>query len=139
MTGSSNPDVGSFLGLADAQSCVPEDIQELDASVVDCEEAKSENRSKEMVLRFQNAYLKQIKEEHNLRKKFVPYVYWLVVGLLAATLIIVAVNGIITACGGAFLSDKILMALMGTTLADIVGILYIAVRWLFVTSVNRTP
>lgn len=137
MTGNPNLDVGSFLGTADLQPCANDDEAGLDAGVVDCEEAKSEIQSKEMLLRIQNAYLKQIKEEHNLRKKFVPYVYWLVVGLLASTLLILITNGILCACGKQFLSDGILMALMGSTLADIIGILYIAIRWLFVSSIRH--
>lgn len=137
MTGNPKLDVGSFLGTADLQPCDHDDETGLDSGVVDCEEAKSEIQSKEMLLRIQNAYLKQIKEEHNLRKKFVPYVYWLVVGLLASTLLILITNGILCACDKQFLSDGILMALMGSTLADIIGILYIAIRWLFVSSIRH--
>lgn len=135
----SNPEnaAGIFLNTADRNVADVPDDSCLDASVVGNEEAKGENRSKEMVLRYQSAYLKQLKEEHNLRKRFVPYVYWLVVGLLIATLAMLTANGILTACGKRFLSDKILMALMGSTLADIIGILYIAVRWLFVSSTKH--
>ena len=137
MSGSSKLDVNSLLGMVEPSGRDRIDDSELDIGVVDCDEAKSDNKTKEMVLRFQSAYLKQIKEEHNLRKRFVPYVYWLVVGLLLATFLLLLVNGIVSACGRKFLSDKILMALMGSTLADIVGILYIAVKWLFVSSVRR--
>ena len=137
MSGNSKDDVGSLLEMVDPSGRERIDSSGLDIDVVDCDEAKSDNKTKEMVLRFQSAYLKQIKDEHNLRKKFMPYVYWLVVGLLSATFFLLLLNGIVSAFGGKFLSDKILMALMGSTLADIVGILYIAVKWLFVSSVRH--
>lgn len=127
--------VGTVLDSADIPDVA--DMAGPDADVVNFEEVRSENKSKEIALRFKNAYLKQLKDEHNLRKKFVPYVYWLVVGLLLATFALLTANGVCRACGRLFLSDKVLLALMGSTLADIVGILYIAVRWLFVSSVRR--
>lgn len=99
------------------------------------EETSSEIASKEAVNRFtahiNRQLLKQLRDEHNLRKKFMPYVYWLVVGVLIMTFGILIASGCVRACGHKFLSDKVLITLMTGTVIDIIGILYIAIRWLF--------
>lgn len=99
------------------------------------DEKSAEIASKELVNRFTSSLnrqlLKQLRDEHNLRKKFMPYVYWLVVGVLAATFVILIASGWVSACGHTFLSDKVLITLLTGTVIDIIGILYIAVRWLF--------
>ena len=99
------------------------------------DEKSAEIANKELVNRFTSSLnrqlLKQLRDEHNLRKKFMPYVYWLVVGVLAATFGILIASGCVRACGHKFLSDKVLITLMTGTVIDIIGILYIAIRWLF--------
>lgn len=99
------------------------------------DERDAEIASKEQVARFnvraRNQTLRQLKEEHELRKRFMPFVYWLVVGVIGSTLMLLLVAGIVNACGSSFLSDKVLITLLTATVADILGIFYIAIRWLY--------
>ncbi len=60
-----------------------------------------------------------------------PRVFWLVVGVLTSTVVLLIVAGWVNACGGRFLSDKVLITLLTATVADIIGILIIAMRWLY--------
>lgn len=105
------------------------------------EECAAELSMKERVARFslkaQNQTLRQLKEEHELRKKFMPYVYWLVVGVIGSTILLLLVAGIVNACGKSFLSDKVLITLLTATVADILGIFYIAIRWLYPKQVEQ--
>ena len=105
------------------------------------EECAAELSMKERVARFslkaQNQTLRQLKEEHELRKKFMPYVYWLVVGVIGSTILLLLVAGIVNARGKSFLSDKVLITLLTATVADILGIFYIAIRWLYPKQVEQ--
>lgn len=104
------------------------------------EERNAEIASKERAARFNsralNQSLKQLKEEHELRKRFMPFVYWLVVGVIGSTIVLLMVSGIVSACGKTFLSDKVLITLLTATVADILGIFYIAIRWLYPKQTN---
>ncbi len=99
------------------------------------DERDAEIVSKERVARFNDRFqrqiLKQARDEHELRKRFMPRVFWLVVGVLGASVLLLAVSGICNACGLVFLSDKVLIILLTATVADVLGILYIAMRWLY--------
>lgn len=99
------------------------------------DERDAEIVSKERVARFndrlQRQMLKQARDEHEMRKRFMPYVFGLVVGVLGASFLLLLISGICTACGLVFLSDKVLITLLTATVADVLGILYIAMRWLY--------
>lgn len=122
----------TLVGGADTPNPVvrAEDILSLPDDEKVAELANKEQAAR-INLRMCKQLLKQLKEEHELRKKFMPYVYWLVVGVLAATFVILIISGCVRACGHKFLSDKVLIAILTGTVIDIIGILYIAVRWLF--------
>lgn len=108
--------------LVDLQS-LPDD--ERDAEVV------SKERAARFSERMNNQLLKQLRDEHNLRKHFMPYVYWLVVGVIGSTILLLVAAGCVNACGRAFLSDKVLITLLTATVADILGIFFIAIKWLY--------
>ena len=108
--------------LVDLQS-LPED--ERDAELVSKEKAARFSE------RMNNQLLKQLRDEHNLRKHFMPYVYWLVVGVIGSTLLLLVAAGCVNAAGRSFLSDKVLITLLTATVADILGIFFIAIKWLY--------
>lgn len=110
-------------------------VRMVDLESLSEEERDAEIASKEQVARFnlraRNQTLRQLKEEHELRKRFMPFVYWLVVGVIGSTILLLLLAGIVNACGKSFLSDKVLITLLTATVADILGIFYIAIRWLY--------
>ena len=112
---------------------VPVRLPDLEA--LPAEERNAEFASKEKVVRFYERLcsqaLKQRREEHELRKRFMPRVFWLVVGVLGASVLLMLLSGICNALGASFLSDKVLITLLTATVADVLGILYIAMRWLY--------
>lgn len=107
------------------------------------EERDAEVSSKEQSARFNERAikqtLKQLKEEHNLRTKFTPRIFWLVVGMLIGTFVLFLCSGILNACGRMFLSDKVLMTLLGSTVADVIGLLIFALNWLYPKIPKQSP
>lgn len=112
---------------------IPVRLPDLDSLQED--ERNAEIASKEKVVRFYEKLfsqeLKQRREEHELRKRFMPRVFWLVVGVLSSTVGLLIASGCVNACGGRFLSDKVLITLLTATVADIIGILIIVLQWLY--------
>lgn len=110
-------------------------IQESVTQSLSEEEKAAELNSRERLARLQekrlNQCIRQTEQEHKLRTKFTPRIFWLVVGMLAGTFLLFVVSGILNACGRVFLSDKVLMALLGTTVADVIGLLVFALKWLY--------
>lgn len=110
-------------------------VRMIDLEALSEDECTAEVANKEQVARFSEKMakqrLKQHKEEHELRKRFMPYVYWLVVGVIGSTIALLIAAGCVNANGYTFLSDKVLMTLLTATVADILGIFYIAIRWLY--------
>lgn len=121
-----------LLGNADEK---PLPVRLADLGSLQDDERNAEIVSKEKVARFndrlQQQMLKQLREEHQLRKRFMPYVFWLVVGVLIASVVLLSAAGVCNACGLVFLTDKVLITLLTATVADVLGILYIAMRWLY--------
>lgn len=79
-------------------------------------------RRRDQIIREKDEEIECCKDEHNLRKRFLNYVFWFVVSFVVLTLAIVVWSD---------LSDKVLMTLLTTTTANIIGILLIAFKWLF--------
>lgn len=129
---SAEKQLDSLIGEIVEQS-VPVRLPDLDSLRDD--ERNAEIASKEKVVRFYEKLLsqelKQRREEHELRKRFMPRVFWLVVGVLASTVGLLIAAGWVNARGGRFLSDKVLITLLTATVADIIGILIIALQWLY--------
>ncbi|MDR2018828.1 MAG: hypothetical protein LBQ00_08205 [Syntrophobacterales bacterium] len=73
--------------------------------------------------------LQRSREEHTLRKKYLQRVFLFVVIFVGLVLILVSLAG----CKGIsfYLSDAVLITLLTTTTANIIGVLLIAFNWLF--------
>ena len=125
----------TILRLIGKDSSADTIIKESVAQSLSDEEKAAELNSKERLARLQEQRIKQcIKQtdqEHKLRTKFTPRIFWLVVGMLIGTFLLFLISGILNACGRVFLSDKVLMALLGTTVADVIGLLVFALKWLY--------
>jgi hypothetical protein len=61
------------------------------------------------------------------RKRFAQNIFWLLVGFLFLTLSIVALSGL----HALHLSDTVIVTLLATTTADVVGIFIFVVKYLF--------
>ena len=77
---------------------------------------------RDQIIRAQEEEIERCKDEHKLRKHFLNLVFWFVVMFVVATLLIVVLSE---------LSDKVLITLLTTTTANVIGILLIAFKWLF--------
>ncbi len=79
--------------------------------------------------------LEQEADEHNLRIGTFNKLFWLLVGWLVVTILVVIVSGIGFPTDESplvfYLSDNVLMMLLGTTTFNVVGIFAIAANWLF--------
>ena len=83
--------------------------------------------------------LKGLEQDIDERKRYAAYIFWLVVGWLTFVLLIVIVNGFqlkVTNVNGLQFSEfglpeAVLIALLTTATATIVGILIIVARYLF--------
>lgn len=64
---------------------------------------------------------------YDLRKKYIPKLFWMVV----VWLIFVSLIVVFTALGCLQLSDAVLIALITTTTATVLGIFVIVAKWLF--------
>ena len=105
------------------------------------EEMASELQSKENALRLETARadkaalqaqecrqrLKERTEEHDLRKRYLDLTFKFVVWVTVAALFITLMDGI----GSIDLSDSVVITLLTTTIANVLGCLLIAFHWLF--------
>ena len=83
-------------------------------------------------LELENARLRdetaQLNDVHELRKEYIPKLFWLTVGWLA---FVVGIVWRVAADREFYLSDNILIALITSTTVNVIGIFVIAARWLF--------
>lgn len=93
-----------------------------DDAILTPDEQRFEVCRRDQIIREKDEEIERCKDEHNLRKRFLNYVFWFVVSFVVLTLAIVVWSD---------LSDKVLMTLLTTTTANIIGILLIAFKWLF--------
>ena len=119
----SNNDPATMLeGVAAPIILDSDDFQ--DGAILTPDEQRFEVRRRDQIIREKDEEIERCKDEHKLRKRFLSRVFWFVVAFVAATLAIVVWSG---------LSDKVLITLLTTTTANIIGILLIAFKWLFPT------
>lgn len=95
--------------------------------VVTEREREFEVRKREQIIAEKDQQLQQTKEEHELRKKFLHTIYTFVATVVYAALLL----AFFTAAGMIHLSDAVLIALLTTTIANVLGCLFIAFNWLF--------
>jgi hypothetical protein len=83
--------------------------------------------------RRQTLVLQDLEQDIGLRKQFAWYIFYLIVAWLAAAFLVLAFQGFaISICGHFFkLSDSVLLALIGGTTVNVLGIFVIVVRYLF--------
>ena len=99
----------------------------LDASIVALDEAHGETCNKEIIILAQQQQLRERRDEHELRKLYLGLVFAFVVAVVAAAVFITAATG----AGWLDLSDAVLITLLTTTVANVIGCLFIAFHWLF--------
>jgi hypothetical protein len=76
-----------------------------------------------------NHEISRNQDEHELRKKYLLYVFLFVVIFVVLVLVLVSIAG--CKCIPFYLSDAVLITLLTTTTANVIGILFIAFNWLF--------
>jgi hypothetical protein len=111
----------------DVESIFDFDIQPSDiepTARLDQERSAFDNAEREENL----AGIQQDREE---RKKYAKHYYNLVRCWVWAILALVLLQGVLAACRLEFLSDAVLMTLLGTTTATIISIVLIVVTYLF--------
>lgn len=112
-----------------------------DISGLSTDEILSELQSKENAVRIETARankealqaqecsqrLKERTEEHDLRKRYLDLTFKFVVWVTVAALFLTLMDGI----GSIDLSDSVVITLLTTTIANVLGCLLIAFHWLF--------
>ena len=89
------------------------------------EESKNEReRIDNEILKEQLAGKKQDREE---RKKFGTYVFWLIVGYLIAVFVLLVLAGF----GALSISEGVQIALLGTFSANVLGLFWMVMNYLF--------
>lgn len=124
------PDKPKFLSILDSlhQPEVPEPVPEDGAdSTLTGRELEYELQRREQIIREKNDEIQRHREEHGLRKRYVSNVFFLICAFLFLVLAIVVFTGI----GWLRLSDTVIVTLLTTTSASVIGILLIAFKWLF--------
>lgn len=100
---------------------------------VEEEEKINVSQADTLQLRKLEEELNSLKQDREERKSFANKIFWLLVAFLSASLIILSLSAIETICFK--LSDTILVTLLATTSADIIGIFLFVVRYLFKANV----
>jgi len=75
----------------------------------------------------------ELKDVHELRKQYIPKLFWLTVAWLVAVVVIVwqVAAGQVAGRAYFYLPEKVLIALITSTTVNVIGIFVIAARWLF--------
>ena len=107
-----------------AAPAIPDGDDPHDDTILTPDERRFEVLRRDQIIREKEAEIERCKDEHKLRKRFLGYVFWFVVVFVVLTLAIVVWSS---------RSDKVLITLLTTTTANIIGILLIAFKWLFPT------
>ena len=117
---------------------VAEAIEEI-PNVVAVEEAKEPRDAATSQLRLQAEKLQlqisrlsdendELKDVHELRKEYIPKLFWRTVGWLA---FVVVTIWRVAADREFYFSENVLIALITSTTVNVIGIFVIAARWLF--------
>ena len=96
-------------------------------------ERRFEILRREQIIREKDQELEQHREEHGLRKRYLLSVFVFV------QLFVFCVMAILVLCATSVLvlGERVQMVLLGTTTIDLVGLLYIAFKWLFPNRQNQ--
>ena len=97
--------------------------------VVKLSDADIETEMKLVSLDIKKETLESNRQDRRERKNYADKVFKLVLGFLSVSMLVVIASGIKTLCLN--LSDSVLIALLTTTCANVVGIFLIVVKYLF--------
>ena len=114
-------------GNLDVESIISREIEEKDPDtyrVVSWEQAALDSAERQ-------ESLEGIKQNREERKLYAKHYYGLVRGWVIAIIVLVLVHGVLAALKLDFLSDAVLMTLLGTTTATVISIIYIVANYLF--------
>lgn len=121
-------DVLSLPAETDIKAESSSSVQEEEQSY-DLEKQKSELDKRRIEINKSQAELDDLRQDIKLRKRFAWAGYWMSIGWLIAILHIIISDGL--HLWSFSLSDSVLLALIGTTTANVLGVLYIVMRYLF--------
>jgi len=97
-------------------------------SVPDAPDVQTRYEEKQIELARLRAELDSVNQDMAERKKYAGHVFWMCACWLSAILLLLIASGI----GVHFkLSDKVLLAAIGSTTTNILGVFYIVARYLF--------
>ena len=86
-----------------------------------------EARKREQLIRQKDEEIRRLNEIHDLRKSYLraAFVFVSVFSIVSISLVALCGRGLLT------LADGIIVTLLTTTMANVLGVLYIAFNWLF--------
>lgn len=119
-------DLGILGKAPSIQASETDDSSEAN-SVLDEDEKKFEAQKREQIIRELKQDIDERHEEHELRKEFLHTIYTFVSTVVFAALLLT----FFSAAGMIRISDSVLIALLTTTIANVIGCLLIAFNWLF--------
>lgn len=96
----------------------------IDASDAEC---AFEIQKRELIIREKDQLLEEHHEEHELRKTYIRSTFVFVAGVTFISLFVTVSTGL----RWVKLSDTVLVTLLTTTIANVLGCLFIAFHWLF--------
>jgi hypothetical protein len=109
---------------------IPDETAELEKNELDTDQKRETKRLQNLALQLQNTALEQ---DIALRKDFAWDIFYLIVGWLSLVFVVLGVQGFaVTIFRHTFhLSDSVVLALIGGTTVNVLGIFIIVVRYLF--------
>jgi type IV secretory pathway component VirB8 len=84
-------------------------------------------------INLRNEILESNRQDRLERKRFANKIFWLLIVFLGATMAVVALSG----CCVLSLSDTVIVALLTTTSANVIGIFVFVVKYLFKASSSK--
>ena len=124
----SEPDILSDISVESPD--IPQGQPEMpDAAsrVVNTDELHFEVMKRDQLIREKDQALQERSDEHDLRKKYIRATFVFVCGVTFVSLFLTTAAGM----GWIALSDTVLVTLLTTTIANVLGCLFIAFHWLF--------
>jgi hypothetical protein len=117
----------------DQSSQEPATIQGITEQVLPDIPDVPDSETEEEITNFEQQHNKLVLQDHSqnikLRKEFATKIYWLVIGWVAAILAILILEGF-RICNFS-LTNSVMLALIGSSTLNIVGLLYVVTHYLF--------
>ena len=110
-------DIGSSSKIALRGEAAPLTEEEIDFEIA----------RREQIIREKDLGIQQHKEEHSLRKLYLRCSFVFVVIFVGIVMLVL----VLSSCNVLRLSDSVLITLLTTTTANVLGVLFISFKWLF--------